>query len=181
MDKTISPEPVFTSVRDKKCCHVLRIFVSQTFHQNPIGINTIAIVSSWESFAINVMEDTILASFFLRYFVFIEERYAFLSNEARNKGSFFLDVFRVERKIKKGVPTPLCDIYKDMVDSYIIELKYCKSQTTDEQVKKLFEEASAQISRNADSDMVREAVKTTKLHKLVVIYRGAEMVACEEI
>lgn len=77
--------------------------------------------------------------------------------------------------------SPLCDIYKDMVDSYIIELKYSKSQTTDEQVKKLFEEASAQISRYADSDMVREAVKTTKLHKLVVIYRGAEMVACEEI
>lgn len=77
--------------------------------------------------------------------------------------------------------SPLCDIYKDMVDSYIIELKYCKSQITDEQVKKLFEEASAQISRYADSDMVREAVKTTKLHKLVVIYRGAEMVACEEI
>ena len=77
--------------------------------------------------------------------------------------------------------SPLCDIYKDMVDSYIIELKYSKSQTTDEQVKKLFEEATAQISRYADSDMVREAVKTTKLHKLVVIYRGAEMVACEEI
>ena len=77
--------------------------------------------------------------------------------------------------------SPLCDIYKDMVDSYIIELKYSKSQTTDEQVKKLFEEALAQISRYADSDMVREAVKTTKLHKLVVIYRGAEMVACEEI
>ena len=77
--------------------------------------------------------------------------------------------------------SPLCDIYKDMVDSYIIELKYCKSQTTDEQVKKHFEEASAQISRYADSDMVREAVKTTKLHKLVVIYRGAEMVVCEEI
>ena len=77
--------------------------------------------------------------------------------------------------------SPLCDIYKDMVDSYIIELKYSKSQTTDEQVKKLFEEASAQISRYADSDMVRETVKTTKLHKLVVIYRGAEMVACEEI
>ena len=41
--------------------------------------------------------------------------------------------------------SPLCDIYKDMVDSYIIELKYSKSQTTDEQVK-LFREASAQIS-----------------------------------
>jgi len=76
---------------------------------------------------------------------------------------------------------PLCDIYKDMTDSYIIELKYCKSSTTDEQVKRLFEEASAQISRYADSDIVRESVKTTKLHKLVVIYRGTEMVKCKEI
>lgn len=31
------------------------------------------------------------------------------------------------------------------------------------------------------SDIVKEAVKTTKLHKLVVIYRGAEMVMCEEV
>ncbi len=77
--------------------------------------------------------------------------------------------------------SPLCDIYKDMTDSYIVELKYCKSSTTDAQVKKLFEEASAQISRYADSDTVRESVKTTKLHKLVVVYRGAEMAACEEI
>lgn len=76
---------------------------------------------------------------------------------------------------------PLCDIYKDMVDSYIIELKYCKTGTSDEQVSQLFKDASAQISRYADSDIVRESVKTTKLHKLVVIYRGIEMVACEEI
>ena len=77
--------------------------------------------------------------------------------------------------------SPLCDIYKDMKDSYIIELKYCKSSTTDEQVKQLFNDASMQISRYADSDIVREAVKTTQLHKLVVIYRGSDMVACEEI
>ena len=77
--------------------------------------------------------------------------------------------------------SPLCDIYKDMVDSYIVELKYCKTSTSDEQAKQLFQEASEQITRYADSDMVRELVKTTKLHKLVVIYRGAEMIACEEI
>ena len=77
--------------------------------------------------------------------------------------------------------SPLCDIYKDMVDSYIIELKYCKTDTSEAQLKDLFQEASAQISRYADSDMVRELVKTTHLHKLVVIYRGSEMVACEEI
>ena len=77
--------------------------------------------------------------------------------------------------------SPLCDIYKDMTDSYIVELKYCKSNTTDAQVQKLFEEASAQICRYADSDIVREAVKTTQLHKLVVIYRGAEMATCQEV
>ena len=77
--------------------------------------------------------------------------------------------------------SPLCDIYKDMTDSYIVELKYCKSNTTDEQVKKLFDEASDQICRYADSDMVQELVKTTQLHKLVVVYRGTEMVECEEI
>ena len=57
---------------------------------------------------------------------------------------------------------------------------YLRSSTTDEQVKQLFKEASAQIYQYADSDIVRESIKTTKLHKLVVIYRGTEMVACEE-
>ena len=74
--------------------------------------------------------------------------------------------------------SPLCDIYKDMVDSYIIELKYCKTNTADEQLQVLFKEASAQICRYANSDIVKDSVKTTKLQKLVVIYQGAEMVMC---
>ena len=77
--------------------------------------------------------------------------------------------------------SPLCDIYKDMMDCYIIELKYCKTNTADEQLQVLFKEASAQICRYANSDIVKESVKTTKLHKLVVIYRGTEMVMCEEL
>ena len=76
---------------------------------------------------------------------------------------------------------PLCDIYKDMTDSYIVELKYCKSATTDEQVKVLSEEASVQVCRYANSDIVGESVKTTTLHKIVVIYRGVEMVDCKEV
>ena len=75
----------------------------------------------------------------------------------------------------------LCDIYKDMEDSYIVELKYCKPGTSDEKLAQLFAEASAQISRYADSNIVRESVKTTRLHRLVVIYCGAEMVKCEEV
>ena len=57
--------------------------------------------------------------------------------------------------------SPLCDIYKDMVDSYIIELKYCKTSTTDQQMKELLKEVSAQITRYADSDIVRNAIQKT--------------------
>ena len=76
---------------------------------------------------------------------------------------------------------PLRDIYKDMTDSYIVELKYCKSTTADDRLAQLSSDAEAQICRYADSDIVRESVNGTNLHRLVVIYRGAEMVECREI
>ena len=67
------------------------------------------------------------------------------------------------------------------------EMKYAE-RLSDAQIKtadiaecyKSGESISALSQRYADSDIVRESIKTTKLHKLVVIYRGAEMVACEE-
>ena len=34
---------------EKTYTYVVEIFVSQTSHQNPVGINTIALVSSWEN------------------------------------------------------------------------------------------------------------------------------------
>lgn len=74
--------------------------------------------------------------------------------------------------------SPLFDIYKNMVDSYIIELKYYKTNTKYEQLQDLFKEASSLICRYTNSDFVKESVKTTQFHKLVVIYRGTEMVMC---
>ena len=76
---------------------------------------------------------------------------------------------------------PLLENYPDMEHSYIVELKYCKSDATDEQVEKLREAAIAQVKRYADSDVVKSEVKTTRLHKLVVIFRSVDMVVCEEI
>lgn len=76
---------------------------------------------------------------------------------------------------------PLLDIYTDMLHSYVVELKYVKSNATDEEVSIKRNEAEAQVCKYADSDVVKEAVKTTQLHRLVVIYRGVEMVVCEEI
>jgi len=39
----------------------------------------------------------------------------------------------------------------------------------------------AQVNRYADSDVVKSEVKTTRLHKIVVIFRSVDMVVCEEI
>ena len=77
--------------------------------------------------------------------------------------------------------SPLTEIYKDMEHAYIIELKYAKSTDSDARIAQLFEQAKAQITRYADSDIVRHAIKQTTLHKVVVIYRSIDMVRCEEV
>lgn len=76
---------------------------------------------------------------------------------------------------------PMIDIWKDMLHSYIIELKYAKGKDSDEMVARLREEAIAQANRYADTEVVRRNIGTTTLHKIVVVYRGMDMVVCEEI
>ena len=43
------------------------------------------------------------------------------------------------------------------------------------------EQAKAQVCRYAETVNVNEHIATTKLHKFYVVYRGVEMVACEEV
>lgn len=76
---------------------------------------------------------------------------------------------------------PLLDIYKDMLHSYIIELKYAKGKDSNEKVEQLRQEAIAQANRYATSETVQKAIGTTTLHKIVVVYQGMKMVVCEEI
>ena len=76
---------------------------------------------------------------------------------------------------------PLTGIYKDMLHSYIVELKYAKGKDSDEVVAKLREEAIVQANRYADTEVVRRNIGQTTLHKIVVVYQGMEMVVCEEI
>ena len=76
---------------------------------------------------------------------------------------------------------PMIDIWKDMLHSYIIELKYAKGKDGDEVVARLREEAIAQANRYADTEVVRRNIGTTTLHKIVVVYRGMDMMVCEEI
>jgi hypothetical protein len=76
---------------------------------------------------------------------------------------------------------PMLDIYKDMEHSYIIELKYAKGKDCEEIVARLREEAIAQANRYADTEVVKRNIGHTLLHKIVVVYRGMDMVVCEEI
>ena len=76
---------------------------------------------------------------------------------------------------------PLLEIYKDMQHSYIIELKYAKSGDSAERVEELRQKGIAQACRYADTEVVRRHVGSTQLHKLVVVFRGVEMVVCEEV
>ena len=76
---------------------------------------------------------------------------------------------------------PLHEIFTDMGHAYIVELKYLKSQASDADVQAAVEKAKAQVCRYADTVNVNAHVVHTQLHKVYVVYRGVEMVACEEV
>ena len=76
---------------------------------------------------------------------------------------------------------PLHEIFTDMGHAYIVELKYLKSQASDADVQAAVEKAKAQVCRYADTVNVNAHIAQTQLHKVYVVYRGVEMVACEEV
>ena len=77
--------------------------------------------------------------------------------------------------------SPMLEIYPDMSHSYIIELKYARYKDPESRVEELRAEAIAQTNRYADTDRVKNAIGTTQLHKIVVVYKGMEMRICEEV
>ena len=76
---------------------------------------------------------------------------------------------------------PRQEIFTDMEHSYIIELKYLKSHATDMEAAAAVKQAQAQVLRYADTVNVGENIGHTTLHKVIVVYRGVDMVACEEV
>ena len=133
------------------------------------------------------------------YFQYIADCLAtYASQRDRQKGELFVHGFTLamtaqnkfyrpesEKDTQGGYADifllPMIDIWKDMLHSYIIELKYAKGKDGDEVVARLREEAIAQANRYADTEVVCRNIGTTTLHKIVVVYRGMDMVVCEEI
>ena len=133
------------------------------------------------------------------YFDYIADclkRYA--SQRDKQKGEFFVHGFTLamtaqnrfyrpisEQDTQAGYVDiflcPMLEIYSDMAHSYIVELKYAKYKDPESRVEELRQEAIAQANRYADTDTVRHAIGTTRLHKIVVVYKGMEMRVCEEV
>ena len=136
---------------------------------------------------------------FKPFFQYIADSiYTFASQRDRQKGESFVHGFtlaitsvcRFYRPISEldnqnGYADiflrPRQEIYDDMEHSYIIELKYLNSKATDAQVASSIEQAKAQVCCYADTVNAKEQIGTTTLHKVYVVYRGVEMVACEEV
>ena len=75
---------------------------------------------------------------------------------------------------------PRCEIYRDMEHSYIIELKYLRGNASESEVNAAVKQAEAQVCRYAETVNVSDNIGHTTLHKVYVVYRGVEMVACDE-
>lgn len=133
------------------------------------------------------------------YFEYIAgclHRYA--SHQDKQKGEYFVHGFTLamtaqnpfyrpvsEKDSQEGYIDlflhPLLDIYKDISHSYIIELKYAKGKDSSERIEQLRRQAIEQAERYASSESVQKAISPTMLHKIIVVYRGMEMVVCEEL
>ena len=124
---------------------------------------------------------------FKPFFQYIADSiYTFASQRDRQKGEAFVHGFtlaltsqcRFYRPISEldnqnGYADiflrPRCEIYKDMEHSYIIELKYLKSNATEAEVKAAVKQAEAQVCRYADTVNVNDNIGHTTLHQVYVV------------
>ena len=136
---------------------------------------------------------------FKPFFQFIADSiYTFASQRDRQKGESFVHGYTLaltslccyyrpisELDNQNGYADvflrPRCEVYKDMEHSYIIELKYLKSNASETEVKAAVKQAEAQLCRYADTVNVNDNIGHTTLHKVYVVYSGVEMVACDEV
>lgn len=71
--------------------------------------------------------------------------------------------------------------YPDVAHSYILELKYAPRAATDAELAVQAEEGRRQLLQYSEDGAVRRLAEGTKLHRLLMQFRGWDMVRCEEV
>jgi len=71
--------------------------------------------------------------------------------------------------------------YPDVKHSYIIELKHLKTDSTDAEAERQWQEAVEQVKRYGADDDVQKLTAATTLHLIAMQMKGAELLRLEEI
>ena len=71
--------------------------------------------------------------------------------------------------------------YPDIEHSYIIELKYAARTATDVELTAQIEEGHRQLLQYSEDKKARQLATGTTLHRLLIQFRGWDMVRCEEV
>ncbi|CAN2049106.1 AAA family ATPase [Candidatus Magnetomoraceae bacterium gMMP-13] len=92
---------------------------------------------------------------------------------------------QTEQDMQKGFSDlylePFSAKYPDMGFAYLIELKYIsRGKYSETRLKKEIKQAEAQINQYADSERIRKTQGNTELKKIILIYKGWELVYREE-
>lgn len=85
------------------------------------------------------------------------------------------------RRFGKSVFVSMMQAYYDIAHCYIMELKYVHPMASDAEVEGKSREAEEQLKKYGADKVVGRFCAGTRLHLLKVVFRGAEMVVCEEL
>ena len=76
---------------------------------------------------------------------------------------------------------PMLALYPDIEHSYVIELKYLPSKSTEGELRQAREKAVTQVMRYAKSIVVGRTKGNTQLHRLILVWRGMDLAIAEEL
>ena len=68
-----------------------------------------------------------------------------------------------------------------MRHSYILELKYAARTATDSELEAQAGEGRRQLLQYSEDKMARSLAEGTTLHRLLLLFRGWDMVRCEAV
>jgi hypothetical protein len=96
----------------------------------------------------------------------------FITESEKEAGKGYADLFL----------QPFLAAFPDMEYSYLIELKYLsKSEFTEKKLENKIKDAKNQLAKYSDDDKLKKIVGSTKLKRLVVVYKAWELIHLEEV
>ena len=76
---------------------------------------------------------------------------------------------------------PFLSKYPDLEFSYLIEVKYIKRGKYSEKIQmEKIQDAKNQLDQYVQSDRVKNSIGSTELIRVILVYKGWELVYCED-